>query len=88
MTTSVGLNNALCTGKRILGACKPSTKVIEMRLNRRDVRGLTVGMDGVQILCAGGALWITQDGDPKDHFLKLGDRFTTTGRGRVVVQGL
>lgn len=88
MANSVVLSEALCIGKRILGTCKAKPNVTEMRLNRREVRRLTVGIDGVQILCTGGALWITQDGDPEDHFLQPSDRFTTTGRGKVVAQGL
>jgi hypothetical protein len=88
MANSMILSEALCTGKRMIGTCHMHPDVIALHLTRREVRGLNVGMDGVQVLCASGALWITQAGDPNDHFLKPGDRFIATGRGRIVAEGL
>jgi hypothetical protein len=42
---------------------------------------------GTKILCTGGELWITQEGDPYDHVLKCGEQFVITNRGVVIVQG-
>ena len=35
-----------------------------------------------------GMVWVTQEGDSRDHLLGPGGLFRVQGRGRVVVQGL
>lgn len=35
-----------------------------------------------------GMVWVTQEGDSRDHVLGPGGLFRVQGRGRVVVQGL
>lgn len=35
-----------------------------------------------------GMVWVTQEGDSRDHLLGPGGAFRVQGRGRVVVQGL
>ncbi len=72
------------------GGCGPvrMERVLEMRLDQREVRRLDGNACGTQILCAGGRLWVTQQGDPDDHFLCSGDRFTVTRPGPVVIQGM
>ncbi len=42
---------------------------------------------GTKILCTGGELWVTQEGDPYDHVLKCGEQFMITNRGVVIIQG-
>jgi hypothetical protein len=41
---------------------------------------------GARVLCLSGELWITQDGDPNDHFVAPGAVFDITAPGTVVVQ--
>ncbi len=43
---------------------------------------------GDVITCLNGALWVTQEGDLKDHVLETGRSFWVTRRGTVVVQAL
>jgi hypothetical protein len=43
---------------------------------------------GVKILCMKGLLWITQENDMHDHFLKTGEEFQIDRPGLVIVQAL
>jgi len=40
------------------------------------------------ILCLDGMIWITQDGDPRDHLIAAGEMFLISQAGQVLVQGL
>jgi hypothetical protein len=43
---------------------------------------------GVIIRCRSGSCWITQEGDPRDYYLRGDKSFTTHREGLVVVQAL
>jgi hypothetical protein len=43
---------------------------------------------GQRICCTAGSLWITQDGDPKDHILGQGQIFCADRRGRLLAYAL
>lgn len=43
---------------------------------------------GVIILCRSGSCWITQEGDPRDYYLRDEKSFTINQEGLVVVQAL
>jgi hypothetical protein len=43
---------------------------------------------GESVSCDHGLLWLTQSNDGRDYFLRAGESFTVTSRGRVVVQAL
>lgn len=40
---------------------------------------------GARVLCLAGELWITQDGDRADYFIKAGESFPVAVQGSVVV---
>jgi hypothetical protein len=40
---------------------------------------------GASVQCLLGALWLTQDGDPRDIVLTTGDRFTLDRDGIAVI---
>ena len=40
------------------------------------------------ILCMDGVIWITQDGDLRDHLISAGEMFLVSQAGEVLVQGL
>ncbi len=46
------------------------------------------GVAGVVIGCTRGVLWITEEGDPRDHVLIAGERHRVHGRGLVVAEAL
>jgi hypothetical protein len=35
-----------------------------------------------------GNVWITEEGDPRDYFLRAGGQFTISGRGTALVSAL
>jgi hypothetical protein len=41
-----------------------------------------------RVMCTSGTLWLTQQGDPEDHFLKAGQSFPLDQGGIILVQGL
>jgi hypothetical protein len=43
---------------------------------------------GDTLICTRGILWVTQTGDPQDHFLLMGDRFVADRLGLVLVEAL
>jgi hypothetical protein len=43
---------------------------------------------GRLIHCRQGALWVTQPGDAEDHVVRVGEAFTVTRPGRLVIQVL
>ncbi|MBX3637583.1 MAG: DUF2917 domain-containing protein [Rubrivivax sp.] len=54
-------------------------------------RGATLVIEaplGQEIFCIDGALWITHDGDPKDHVVDSGRAFVAARATRLVVYAL
>ncbi len=49
-------------------------------------------LDGIYacdaIVCTGGILWVTQEGDPDDYMLRKGETFVARHEGVVVVQAI
>jgi hypothetical protein len=43
---------------------------------------------GQELWCVQGALWITHDGDPKDHLLAAGRGYVALRSGRLLAQAL
>ena len=43
---------------------------------------------GTTVVCEHGVLWLTQTGDPMDHFLLPGQRYTLKKRGKVLVEAM
>jgi len=41
-----------------------------------------------RLVCMGGALWLTCDGDQEDHILRAGDQFSIRRGDRAAVQAL
>jgi hypothetical protein len=40
------------------------------------------------VRCLTGKIWITQEGDSRDHVLSTGQSFTSTRAGKIVVQAM
>ncbi len=83
MAKSIGIEVVRCAEEQ---SFRPELRTIS--LARRQVLVLSRVSCQLQILCGAGVLWITQDGDPEDHILERGERFTVTRPGRLVVQGM
>lgn len=46
------------------------------------------GAEGVVIGCTRGVVWITEEGDPRDHLVEAGGRHRVRSRGLVVAEAL
>ena len=40
---------------------------------------------GTTIQCVGGTVWLTQEGDPRDHVFPAGESFSVDAPGRAVL---
>jgi len=60
---------------------------VEMQLNDGDLFRLEGDQRHSRILCLEGTLWVTQEGDPNDHILEMGQWFIIYKPGRVIIQG-
>jgi hypothetical protein len=49
---------------------------------------ICIAQRGATVTCVAGHLWVTQDGDPRDHILGAGQSYTIRAHGRVTVQAL
>ncbi len=58
----------------------------DVLLNKGQVWRVEGDLRGEVIHCEKGELWITQQGDLNDHFLKPGERFWVTRPGLVLVE--
>ncbi len=60
----------------------------EINLDGSEILKLESRQSGARVTCTTGTLWLTQQGDPYDHFLKAGQSYTLKQYGLVLVQGL
>jgi hypothetical protein len=61
---------------------------MEVRLKKGELWKSRTNENGLSILCEGGMVWITQEGDPRDIILKTGEGFQIDRRGLVIAQAL
>lgn len=61
---------------------------LEIGLQPNTVVSLQPTRGQTKILCETGMLWITQQGDPMDYFLKAGEIFEPYQAGLLVVQAM
>ena len=60
----------------------------EVRLAANSLLRIEGDSCGVIIISRDGSCWITQEGDPEDHFLENGESFTINRAGLVMVVAL
>ena len=71
-----------------------TTTALTLHMGVREVISLTPDRRGgwrrqpLLVECVVGELWVTQEGDEADYFLRAGERFTSKGAGRLVVQAM
>jgi len=70
-----------------LGKMISSSQRAEVTLNKAEIFVLSSEPNHTNIECLDGILWITQNNDVKDYFIKEGQTFSATNRGRVLIQG-
>jgi hypothetical protein len=66
---------------------KPVLDIKPVRLAARTVHCIEDGK-GLQVTAVAGAVWLTQDGDPRDVVLTRGQSFILDRQGRAVAYAL
>jgi len=56
-------------------------------LARGGIRRIRRGL-GRRVECVSGSLWVTQDGDPRDVVLEVGEAFTLDASGDALISAL
>jgi hypothetical protein len=59
---------------------------MQIRLTKNDGLSLRGDNRGMCISCDEGIVWLTQQGDPTDHFLAPGEEFIIRCTGTVIVE--
>lgn len=70
-----------------MGKFNSKSHSVEIALTESDLYKLEGDQRHSRILCLEGALWVTQEGDPVDHILQVGQWFIVYKPGRVIIQG-
>jgi hypothetical protein len=61
---------------------------MELLLRKGEMLALENNRCGHLVQCGDGILWITQEGDWRDHFLHRGESFESLRPGRIVISAL
>jgi hypothetical protein len=61
---------------------------MSLPMHRGSIHRIPTIHRGTTVVCERGVLWLTQTGDPMDHFLLSGQRYTLKKRGKVLVEAM
>jgi len=70
-----------------IGQVVSNSEMVEVSLNEGELFAMTGDRRGTRLQSLGGGLWVTQSGDPKDHWVQPGQTFVVSRKGKVVVMG-
>ena len=75
--------------KRVnIGRVVSNSEAVDVSLTDGEVFAMSGDRRGIGLESLEGGFWVTQSGDPEDHWLKPGQRFVISRKGTVVVMGL
>ncbi len=60
---------------------------MELRLPRNETVAIEGSPRGLVLCCREGIVWLTQEGDDRDRFLKPGEMFCFAHGGKAVLEG-
>jgi len=61
---------------------------MEILLHNAELMAIPGRRTGLRVSCGAGHLWVTQQGDLRDHLLGTGESFTSRLTGEIVVTAL
>jgi hypothetical protein len=70
-----------------IGQLVSNSEVVEVRLTDGELLAMPGDRRGTRLESLAGGLWVTQSGDPEDHWLAPGQTFVVSRKGKVVVTG-
>jgi hypothetical protein len=71
-----------------IGQLVSNSEVVEVSLWDGELLALPGDRRGTRLESLAGGFWITQNGDPEDHWLPPGQTFVVSHKGKVVVMGM
>ena len=71
-----------------VGQLVSNSEVAEVCLAEGELLALPGDRRGTRLESLAGGFWITQNGDPEDHWLPPGQTFVVSRKGKVVVMGM
>ncbi len=74
--------------RNTIGQLVSSSEVIEVSLSDGELLAMWGDRRGTRLESLAGGFWITQSGDPEDHWLPSGQTFVVSHKGKVVVMGM
>ncbi|WP_002633845.1 DUF2917 domain-containing protein [Myxococcus hansupus] len=82
-------NGLRTVANRLRFGAAPARRTGRVRLPQGGLWSVrTPGGEPLELLCGDGLLWLTREGDTKDHVLRPGDTCSLDHPGHVVVQAL
>ena len=70
-----------------IGQLVSNSEVVEVSLTDGELLAMSGDRRGMRLETLAGGLWVTQSGDPEDHWLSPGQTFVVSRKGKVVVTG-
>jgi hypothetical protein len=71
-----------------IGQVISNSDAVDVSLSEGELLALSGDRRGTRLESVRGGLWVTQSGDPEDHWVQPGQTFVVSRRGKVVVTGL
>lgn len=85
--TARSLWSAVAFGAAAQSSAQACETVVRLDSNQVWTRRVQRGSD-LRVTCLSGQVWMTREGDHRDHFLRLEDTYTSREPGLVCVQAM
>ncbi len=71
-----------------IGRVVSNSEAVDVSLSDGELFALSGDRRGTRLQSLEGGFWVTQLGDPEDHWLRPGQTFVISRKGTVVVMGM
>ena len=71
-----------------IGQVVSNSEAVEVGLSDGELFAMSGDRRGTRLESLEGGFWVTQSGDPEDHWLRPGQTFVISRKGKVVVMGM
>ncbi len=79
---------SVATKRAHIGQVVSNSGAVEVSLSEGELFAMQGDRRGLRLESLKGNLWVTQSGDPEDHWLPAGQSFVVSRKGRVVVTAM
>jgi hypothetical protein len=71
-----------------IGHVVSNSEAVDVSLSEGELFAMSGDRRGTRLEGLEGGFWVTQSGDPEDHWLRPGHTFVVSRKGTVVVMGM